>query len=55
MPYEFDLLKVDQRGRVATVTIDNPPVNVITRALLAELDALSVTLKADPDLTVVVM
>ena len=55
MPYEFDLLKVDQRGRVATVTIDNPPVNAITLALLAELDALSVALKADPDLAVVVM
>lgn len=55
MAYEFDHLKVDQRGRVATVTIDNPPVNVITLALLAELDALSVALKADPDLTVVVM
>jgi enoyl-CoA hydratase/carnithine racemase len=55
MPYEFDLLKVDQRGRVATVTIDNPPVNVITQALLAELDAFAVALKADPDLAVVVM
>jgi len=54
MAYEFDLIKVDQRGRVATVTIDNPPVNAITLALLAELDALSVALKADPDLTVVV-
>ncbi|MDA1098212.1 MAG: enoyl-CoA hydratase/isomerase family protein [Proteobacteria bacterium] len=55
MAYEFNHLKVDQRGRVATVIIDNPPVNVITLALLAELDALSVALKADRDLTVVVM
>ncbi|MBT3532320.1 MAG: enoyl-CoA hydratase/isomerase family protein [Rhodospirillaceae bacterium] len=55
MAYEFDLLKVEQSGRIATVTIDNPPVNVITLALLAELEALSIALKADPDLTVVVM
>jgi enoyl-CoA hydratase/carnithine racemase len=55
MAYNFDLLNVSQHGRVATVTIDNPPVNVITLALLAELDALSTELKADPDLTVVVM
>ena len=55
MAYEFELIKVVQRGRVATVTIDNPPVNVITMALFAELIALSTALKADPDLTVVVI
>lgn len=55
MAYDFNLLKVACDGRVATVTIDNPPANVITMALLAELDALSSKLKADPDLTVVVM
>ena len=52
---DFKLLTVARAGRVATVTIDNPPVNVITMALLAELEALSVMLKRDPDLTVVVM
>jgi len=55
MAYEFELVQVTQRGRVATVTIDNPPVNVITLALLAELEALSIALKADPDVTVVVI
>ncbi|MEC8182198.1 MAG: enoyl-CoA hydratase/isomerase family protein [Pseudomonadota bacterium] len=55
MTTDFKLLTVARAGRVATVTIDNPPVNVITMALLAELDALSVVLKRDPDLTVVVM
>jgi enoyl-CoA hydratase/carnithine racemase len=55
MAYDFELLKVDVQGRVATVTIDNPPVNLITMALLAELDRLSSALKADPGLTVVVM
>lgn len=55
MAYDFKLLTVERQGRVATVTIDNPPVNVITMALFAELDKLSSELKADPDLTVVVM
>jgi enoyl-CoA hydratase/carnithine racemase len=55
MPYDFDLLTVEISGRVATVTISNPPVNVITLPLLAELEALSQELKADPDLLVVVM
>lgn len=55
MAYYFKLLTVERQGRVATVTFDNPPVNVITMALFAELDALSSELKADPDLTVIVM
>ena len=55
MTTDFKLLTVARAGRVATVTIDNPPVNVITMALLAELEALSVMLRRDPDLTVVVM
>ncbi len=55
MVTDFKFLTVARDGRVATVTIDNPPVNVITTALLAELDALSVMLKQDSDLTVVVM
>ena len=55
MTTDFKLLTVARAGRVATVTICNPPVNVITMALLAELEALSVMLKRDPDLTVVVM
>jgi enoyl-CoA hydratase/carnithine racemase len=55
MAYDFELLNVEIDERVATVTIDNPPVNVITMALLAELDSLSAALKADPGLMVVVM
>ncbi|MBT7334678.1 MAG: enoyl-CoA hydratase/isomerase family protein [Gammaproteobacteria bacterium] len=54
MPYDFELLNVDIEGRLAVVTIDNPPINLITPALYAELERLTVQLKADPDLTVVV-
>ena len=55
MSYDFKLVKVAVDGRVAYVTISNPPVNVITMDLFAELTALSTALKADPELTVVVV
>jgi enoyl-CoA hydratase/carnithine racemase len=54
MAYDFELLQVDVDGRLAVVTINNPPINLITLALYAELEALTAELKADPDLTVVV-
>ncbi len=54
MAYDYKLIRVEAAGRVATATISNPPVNVITLELLAELEALSHELKADPDLLVVV-
>ena len=36
MAYDFELLDVAIDGRIATVTINNPPVNVISMALLAD-------------------
>lgn len=54
MAYEFDFLKVELAGRIATVTIDNPPINLITHALFLELEALSLELKADTNLAVVI-
>ncbi len=54
MAYDYKLIRVEIAGRVATATISNPPVNVITLDLLAELEALSHELKADPNLLVVV-
>ncbi|MEM1230651.1 MAG: enoyl-CoA hydratase/isomerase family protein [Pseudomonadota bacterium] len=53
MAYDYELLRVDIEGRLATVTIDNPPINLITLPLAQELSALAVELKADPALTVV--
>jgi len=55
MAYDYQLLHVEKQGRRATVTVSNPPINIITPALYGELAALSKELKADPDLTVVVM
>jgi enoyl-CoA hydratase/carnithine racemase len=55
MSYDkYELIDVAVAGRVATVTLDNPPINLITQALFAELRELVGALKNDPDLTVVV-
>ncbi len=55
MAYDYERLEVAVEGRVATVTVSNPPINLITLPLYFELMQLSEALAADPDLTVVVM
>ena len=55
MAYDYELLKVEVEGRLATVTVSNPPINLITIPLFIELLKLSEELAADPDLAVVVM
>ncbi len=42
----FELLAIEQRGRRLDVTIDAPPMNVMTIELYAELDRLSIDLEA---------
>jgi len=54
MAYDYEFLKIEISGRLAEVTISNPPINIITPALYMELAALTLELKADPGLTVVV-
>jgi len=54
MAYQYEMLEVDIEGRLAVVTISNPPINIITLPLSAELQALTQELKGDPNLTVVV-
>jgi enoyl-CoA hydratase/carnithine racemase len=55
MPYAYSMLRVAVEGRVATVTVDNPPINLITIPLYMELVELSKELAADTSITVVVM
>lgn len=55
MAYAYDRLTVEMSGRIAIVTIDNPPINLMNQALYIELLKLSSELKADPDLSVVVL
>ena len=53
MAYDYELLSVDVERRLAIVTLNNPPANVITMPLFSELMALTGELKADPSLSVV--
>ena len=55
MAYAYDRLAVGISGRIATVTINNPPINLMNQALYVELMKLSAELKADPALSVVVL
>ena len=54
MAYDYQLLNVAITGRIATVTINNPPINIITPQLYQELVGLVAELKDDDGLTVVV-
>lgn len=51
---EYKFLKIVRQGRRADITIDNPPINLITRELFGELSQLSEELSADQELSVVV-
>ena len=52
---ELELVDVVVAGRVATATVDAPPVNVITIPLLTELHTCFGALAVDDDVTVVVL
>ena len=45
----------DRRGPVALVTIDNPPMNALSAALLEELEAEVDALDADPEVRAIVL
>ncbi|MEP0201960.1 MAG: enoyl-CoA hydratase/isomerase family protein [Halioglobus sp.] len=53
MAYQYETLDVVVDGRLAIVTINNPPVNVITMPLYMDLMAITQELENDPDLSVV--
>ena len=54
MRNDFAFLNVEIAQRVATVTIDNPPINIVTLPLYAELMQLIEVLQKEPELSVVV-
>jgi len=53
MTYEYETLDIVKDGRLAVVTINNPPINVITMPLYMDLIALTEQLESDPELSVV--
>ncbi len=54
MPYQYETLGVDLRDGVMSVTIDNPPANVMTLSLYSELCDLTETVETDDAVRVVV-
>ncbi|MEE6248472.1 MAG: enoyl-CoA hydratase/isomerase family protein, partial [Pseudomonadota bacterium] len=54
MRNDFAFLNVEIAQRVATVTIDNPPINIVSLPLYAELMQLIEALQKEPELSVVV-
>ena len=55
MPYSYQRIHVETAASLATVTLDNPPANVITEELYSELAALIDELDADSNLSVIVI
>jgi enoyl-CoA hydratase/carnithine racemase len=55
MAYDYELLRARREGRAIWVTINAPPINVMTTALYEELQKLAAELEADADVTAVVL
>ena len=54
MRYKFNFLTVRIERGVAFVTINNPPINILTTELLAEFNRLAIKVKKDEDVNVIV-
>ncbi len=54
MAYEYELLTVNIKDRLAEVIINNPPINLMTTQLYNELRGLCAELEEDDNLSVVV-
>ena len=55
MAYDFKLITVAIEDGVATATIDAPPINVMTIEMWGELDRLSLEIKADDAVRVLIL
>lgn len=51
----YELIRLERKGRVATATIDAPPLNIITLQLYAEFVALSKEIEADDGISVFIL
>jgi enoyl-CoA hydratase/carnithine racemase len=55
MAYDLSLVHVEVTGGIATATIDNPPINLMTLELFGQLAALTEQVEQDPDVRVLVV
>jgi len=54
MPYDYNLLKVRINKKIAFVTVDNPPMNLMTGRMMWELLSLSEEIAADDRVRVII-
>jgi len=52
--FNYETLKIHTENAVMTVTLSNPPINLETDAMMADLDRLITFLEGEPDIKVVV-
>ena len=55
MAYDLSLVHVEVTGGIATATVDNPPINLMTLELFGQLAALTEQVEQDPDVRVLVV
>jgi len=55
MAYDLSLVHVEVAGGIATATIDNPPINLMTLELFGQLATLAELVERDPDVRVLVL
>ncbi len=55
MSYDYPLIRTRLHQGVLTATIDNPPINLMTRELFGQLNALTEEVAADDDVRVLVL
>jgi enoyl-CoA hydratase/carnithine racemase len=51
----YETLRTEQEGRIVVATIDAPPLHLITKAVVADIDRLTAEVAADPDVLVLVL
>lgn len=51
---DFRTLRISRAGGIATITIDNPPVNVLDVPLMSEIRSILLSLRDDPNARVIV-
>jgi enoyl-CoA hydratase len=52
---DYEALKIERRGKILVLTIDNPPMNAMSPALQSDLSRIFVDINRDPAVAVVVL
>ena len=53
--YDYEQIKVERRGRLRVLTLDNPPMNTMSRTLHREMASVFFDVQADPECDVAIV